>query len=385
MRVLFFAAKYLPSVGGIERYTSALARKLLEKGHSVAVATSCLQRDDARYVQDADGSEIYRIPAVWLMAQRFPLPIPGREMRELRRRMAEGQFDFVIIQARFYPAHMWAAYLCRRYRLPAIVVEHGSDYLLRGGLLGALGKAYEQLAARYIYKKCPDFYGVSEACCKWLSRFGIRAKGCLYNAVDPAELSETAACGRAALAARVSFEGKRTVAYAGRFVPEKGVLELAEAFGRVHAAQADTQLVMAGDGPCYRQMHKKNLPGVILTGALPYDQTLALIQRSEIFCLPSRYPEGLPTSVLEAAALKTAIVVGDAGGSAELVVDEAHGILLKTADASEIAAALNGVLAAPERAAQCAENAYQRLLGRFTWEQVVDELLRIYARMHAAS
>ena len=57
MKFIIFSAQYLPTVGGVERYTNSLAKKLIAKGHKVSVVTSSLPgQPDVE--TDSDGIKI---------------------------------------------------------------------------------------------------------------------------------------------------------------------------------------------------------------------------------------------------------------------------------------------------------------------------------------
>ena len=110
---------------------------------------------------------------------------------------------------------------------------------------------------------------------------------------------------------------------------------------------------------------------------LPYAACAALLQRADYFCLPT-FSEGFCTSVLEAAALRCAVLTTPTGGSPELLVSDRHGLLLSGMDEASIEAGLRRALAAGPawRAAAC-DNAEALLEQRFTWDAVSDALLRV--------
>ena len=59
MVICFFSTQYLPTPGGVERYTWNLARRCAAAGHRALVVTASLPGLPARE-RDADGIEIYR-------------------------------------------------------------------------------------------------------------------------------------------------------------------------------------------------------------------------------------------------------------------------------------------------------------------------------------
>ena len=63
MTLCFFSAQYLPTVGGVERYTFNLAKRVIAAGHKALVVTSALPglpMDET----DEYGIQIIRLP-VW--------------------------------------------------------------------------------------------------------------------------------------------------------------------------------------------------------------------------------------------------------------------------------------------------------------------------------
>ena len=61
MTFCFFTAQYLPTPGGVERYTWNLARRCVAAGHRTLIVTSALPGLPARE-RDAYGLEIFRLP-----------------------------------------------------------------------------------------------------------------------------------------------------------------------------------------------------------------------------------------------------------------------------------------------------------------------------------
>ena len=378
MTLCFFSAQYLPTVGGVERYTFNLAKRVVQAGHRALVVTSALPGLPSEEI-DENGIQIFRLPVWPLMGGRFPVPKPGRALRAQLARVWAQKPDFCLINTRFYLSSLYAARACRRRRIPSIVVEHSTGHLPMGkGLPGLAGHCYEHLACWYLRRCRARFFGVSQAVCRWLEHFGIRAEGTLYNAVDPAELESI-------LAGAPPFDwrqelgldpGTRLAAFVGRIIPEKGVEELTEAFEAAHLS--GTALVVAGDGPQLAKLKAKAPAGVFFAGSVSYPRVLQLYRQANLYCLPTRYAEGFPTTFLEAAACGCPILTTVTGGSGELLRDESYGMQLP-ADytVSQLTLALKQALQDPAWGRQAAQKTRQNLLEHFTWQSVTEELLRI--------
>ena len=63
-------------------------------------------------------------------------------------------------------------------------------------------------------------------------------------------------------------------------------------------------------------------------GRLDFKDIVSLLGQAEIYCLPTEYPEGFPTSVLEAAAAGCYVITTNRGGSGELILDKSYGTIL---------------------------------------------------------
>lgn len=379
MHFMFFSAQYLPTVGGVERYTASLGRELIKNGHRVTVVTSSLPGLPAEE-SGSDGIHIIRLPALPLMGGRFPVLKFSAEKSAFKKLFNAEKPDFCVIQTRFYTSSIMAARLCKKHGVPAIVIEHGTAYLMRGGLTGAAGRLYEQLICRYIHKKCPDFYGVSSACCQWLKNFGVTTDRVLYNSVTPQQLEALAEAGLPTLLAKLpdKLENRKKIVFSARFIPEKGVEPLLQAFAQVRKDFPDAVLLMAGDGPLWERVHAACPPEVILTGRLSYEENLALIRMGDVFILPT-FSEGFATTVLEAAALKTAVLTTPTGGSPQLIVDDSHGLLFPTMAQEDIAAALTTALARDDWRDTATQNAFRNLNENFTWNETARRLAEIAA------
>lgn len=439
MTICFFSAQYLPTVGGVERYTWNLARRLAAAGHRAIVATSALPGLPARE-ESAEGILIFRLPALRLMGGRFPVVWPlGRGFGRLAAGLWAERPDFCLIQTRFYPLSLWAARQARRRGVPSIVVDHSTGHMPMGSLLlNRLAALYEHAACAFLHRQGPAFYGVSEAVCGWLRHFGLAPAGTLYNAVDPAEIGrvieEKAAPGGAPDAAgapqpsagrpqnaaapqnagapqspaggqqnaaaplnagtpsrspagwrqRLGLApGQKLIVFAGRLIPEKGAGELIEAFCRLPAGTA--LLAVAGDGPMLPALKSSCPAGVRLLGSLPHEETLRLMAAADLFCLPTRYAEGFPTTLLEAAGCGCAILCTDTAGAAELLPDESYGLRLQSAAPELLAPALQRALAADAWRASAAQKARARLCERFAWDAVTARLLQIAAAARPAA
>jgi glycosyltransferase involved in cell wall biosynthesis len=129
-----------------------------------------------------------------------------------------------------------------------------------------------------------------------------------------------------------------------RLSPEKGLPHLLRAIVLLRERGVDVDLVLAGEGPSRRQI--EGLIGdlylserVQLLGDVPHDDVPALLQRLDVFALPSMW-EGFGVSAVEASAMELPVVASDVHGIPDVVVDGRTGLLLPPANATAIADAI---------------------------------------------
>ena len=117
-----------------------------------------------------------------------------------------------------------------------------------------------------------------------------------------------------------------------RLIPGKGHVLLLEAVRRLLAAGRVTRLVLVGDGPLRSSLEAKAaelgiMEHVEFLGAVGHDRLPELLERADIFCLPS-FAEGLPVVLMEAMARNIPVVTTPIGAVTELVHDGINGILV---------------------------------------------------------
>ncbi len=372
---LFFAAQYLPTAGGVERYTYNLAKRVIAAGNRAIVVTSALPNLPAQEV-DADGIEIIRLPSFLLMGGRFPVIKPNKVFARLAKAIWANTIDFCVINTYFYPLSLYAAAKTKKHGIQTIAVNHGSAYLMVGNpIVAFLGKVYEQLAARFVHYKCPAIYGVSGAACDWMQTFGIATNRILSNAIDPAEVQRLAAAEPFDWRAAYQLPADcKIISFVGRLIPEKGVLSLAAALPEIRKVCPNAVMILAGEGALFETLSTAQVEGLYLAGKQSYEKTLALFAQSNLFCLPTR-SEGFACTVLEAAALRCPIATTATGGSPQLLRDATHGILLADMSPRAVIDACTMALAQDDWCAIAADKTYAILTEHYTWAQVAKQLL----------
>lgn len=374
----FFSARYLPYLGGVERYTYNLSKELVSAGNKVIIITSHIGVESI--YEEKDNVKIYRLPSIRLLNGRFPVTKNNKETKKMFKSIGENHIDYVIINTRFYLLSYLGTLFAKKNNLPAIVIEHGTGHFtVNNKIFDLLGEIYEHFISYLIRKNIHNYYGVSMECNKWLEHFHIKGKGVLYNAIDEKEIINLSKTRNNNLESVLEYsENDTLITFTGRLIKEKGILKLLSAFENIRKKYPNTKLCVAGDGELYDDIISKRQNGVYLLGKLPFDQVVALLNLTTIFCLPTDYPEGLPTSVLEAAACKNYIITTKSGGAKEVIIDKSYGVIMDKNDTEEITENIIQALEDEQMRKSAVEKLHNKVIEEFTWSNTAYKLIRIF-------
>ncbi len=337
LKICFFTSLYPPHLGGVERLTDLLARELVKAGLEVTVITS--NTHDLSEYENLSGVNVYRLPVYKLMDSRFPVPKPSGKTAEILNKALNRKPNAIIVNMRFYPLSLLGMRTARQLKVPLISYEHVSGHFtVNNPVLDFAGRAYEHFTSFLMKKNADLFLAVSKKAGEWLNHFGINYDGVVYNCIDPAMEANP----QPFLKKYDISPDKKIISFAGRILKEKGVSFLAEGFRRIESIN-DFILAIAGSGPFLKTLTKEvgNDRNIILTGELTYRETINLIAASHIYVLPSLYPEGLPTTLLEAGLFGVPVIATSMGGTEELIEHEKSGIIIQPGSSRDITDAIN--------------------------------------------
>jgi glycosyltransferase involved in cell wall biosynthesis len=175
-----------------------------------------------------------------------------------------------------------------------------------------------------------------------------------------------------------------TVALVARMLRDKGVLETVAAIRRLRAQGLAIELVLAGptDPDSANSLSAETLralaaePGVEWLGSVADVRTVW--RRAAIAVLPSTYGEGVPKTLLEAAACARPVVATDVPGCREAVRHGETGILVPPHDIDALAAAIAELAADPVLRARMGRAGRAVIEQQFADAIVARETLALY-------
>ncbi|WP_097886933.1 glycosyltransferase family 4 protein [Streptomyces sp. st140] len=175
---------------------------------------------------------------------------------------------------------------------------------------------------------------------------------------------------------RYGLGARPVILCAARLVPRKGQDTLIRALPAVLRSVPDAVLLLTGDGPYARTLHRLAADtgvadAVILAGGRPHPEMPEHYAAADVFAMPCRTRrsglevEGLGIVFLEAAAAGLPVLVGDSGGAPDTVRDGETGHLVDGRDTAAVADRLVTLLR--DRAAAAAMGEKGRAWVREAW------------------
>ena len=374
--ICIFAAYFYPHLGGIERYNHQLALQLINLGYKVIIVTS--NTENSFPEETFEGIEIYRYPVKLFLNDRLPVPLLNRAFIKILKKVINVKSDYYIINARFYFHSLLGALIAKGQKKPSLVIEHGTGhFILNNRFLYSLGHLYEHTLTKILKILVKNYFGVSLACNEWLKHFKINADGVFYNGIDTSYQVKN----RLPIKQKYDLpDDSIIITYIGRLIPEKGVLFLKNAFDQLTPEFHNIYLFIAGNGPLFEELSTINKDSyrTILLGYIGYDEVMNLLIDTDLFVLPSNYPEGLPTSILEAGFSHCAVISTAKGGTLEVITDESLGIIITPESEKEIIQSLHMLIVNHNFRDEMKENLFNKVNTEFDWSiiagQVSDQL-----------
>lgn len=179
-------------------------------------------------------------------------------------------------------------------------------------------------------------------------------------------------------------ERARSFLFVGRLSPEKGILDLVEAYRRYRARSGNNawNLAIVGDGPLRPEIEL--MDGLSMHGFLQPTQVSAIMRSSDVYVMPSR-KEAWGVGLHEAMLSGLPVVCSDAcGASVELVQDGFNGFVYRAGDIDALADCLREITVKTRSLADMCQNS-RMLATRYSTKQWSASLLHAIARLRGSS
>lgn len=183
---------------------------------------------------------------------------------------------------------------------------------------------------------------------------------------------------------RPEQEGPPVVLFPARMLWHKGVQEFVEAARIIRSNGGKARFVLVGDtdsdnpgSVSASQLEEWEAEGVVEWWG--YQESMSdVFAQSHVVCLPSKYREGVPKALIEAASSGRPIVTTDMPGCREIVQDEENGYLVPPGKPEATAEAIARLVHDANSRAEMGRKGRELVQEEFSIDQVVKRTIQVY-------
>jgi glycosyltransferase involved in cell wall biosynthesis len=359
--------------GGVEEVVLGLLQRLDPSEFRLSVAAP-------RALLDALASDLAGVPVDALAAETENLTQVG-QLRALAAFMRRIRPD--VVNPHLFRSTAVAAPIARALGIGRVVeTYHGREAWRQGALRGRF--VVDRLVARLVTRVIAVSRGAAD--------FLIHGKGYPAHKVvvvpNGRDLTRfTPGAHREAVRKELGLDRDApVVGVVGRLETQKGHVHLLDAWPQVVRAHPDARLLVVGEGSLRDALVRQARDGhvadsVIFTG---YRSDIPrILDATDVLALPSLH-EGMPLTVIEAAAAGRPAVATAVDGTPEVVRDGETGYLVPPADPAALAEALLAMLGDADALARMGGEAYRWARERFDIDAHVEATARVYREVALA-
>jgi L-malate glycosyltransferase len=174
-----------------------------------------------------------------------------------------------------------------------------------------------------------------------------------------------------------------TLGFFGRLIKEKGIFNLLESVKILASDNLKFRLIIKGKGGLDKIVAfiEKNKLSEIISIVPPSYNEEEIYKDINVLVLPTRLNEGLPLSIIEAAARRILIVSADAGGVKDFLINGHTGVMLESVEPAAIAHALKEIILNYFRYLPVLDNALKKVKDEFSFDVMNKKYEKLYNRM----
>lgn len=373
LRIAMIGHKRIPSrEGGVEIVVEELAVRMAAMGHHVDAYNRYGHHvSGKKYEQEYGwkGRKFYKGVRVYI--------VPTFRASSLNAivysffatvRAMFGRYDVFHFHAEGPSVMVW---LPRLFHKRIVVTVHGLDWQRAkwGNLASYVIKLGEKMAAKY----ADEVIVLSRNVQQYFADTYHRDVTYIPNAIDRPEPRQAQM-----ITEKYGLAKGEYLLSLGRIVPEKGVHYLIEAFAKI---KTDKKLVIAGGNShaveYMDQIHRMVAQDerIIMTDFVQGQVLEELYSNAYAFVLPSDV-EGMALTLLEAMSYGNCCLVSDICENTEVVEDKA--LVFHKGDVQDLRRQLEYMLAHPEAVREYGKHSADYICGKYNWDEVVQETLKLY-------
>lgn len=361
MRIAFLVVKNIIGGGGIEKYTSQLGSRLVQRGHEVTVYTMRHYGDVPEYYR---GMRIVSVPS-------FARPCLQKLSCSVTAAIKSSLEKYDIVHMHSFPPGAFA-WLPKLRGAKCVLQVHGLGLEWKNKRWGSFTWSVVKILEKLALSQSHINTAVSRIqCSSYQTDRGVEMKY-IPTAADVKPKTE------AREIYRLGLEPNKYFFYACRLVPEKGVHYLVSAFRRL---DTDMKLVIAGDAQRATEYRNKLFElaegdrRIVFPGFVDGRLLDELFSHCYVYAQPSE-AEGLSMSILEAMSYGNCCLVSDIPANMEAIGDAGFHFANKNID--DLTGRLRWLLEHPEEVEAVNAGAMERIRQNYSWQSICEQIENLY-------
>jgi glycosyltransferase involved in cell wall biosynthesis len=361
MKILHLTKKYPGIIGGDAVVVYNLKRQQELSGNEVLVVTSnceeIIDKEVFRFGLKEYSFNLDRIAPRRILSLII-LPFWG--LKNLRKIKPD------IIHSHSADLGFFISIATRIYAIPLINTCHGISFY--DEQYSIIKRFAEKIFLKYSgFKKIITVDAIGLEALKY-----AKIKNCVYipNGIDIQKFQK-----------KTKRENNKTrFLFVGRLEKQKGVIYLLKA-AKLLKDRKDFEITIVGDGSHFEHLHKavikSNMEGIVkFTGRIDDRKLKEYYLGSDVFILPSLW-EGMPLTLMEAAAAELPIIASNVGGIPSLFTNEENALLIIPENVEALVNAMQRLAEDKQLREKLGSNA-RKLAEKFSWENTAKAMEEIY-------
>ena len=385
MKILQVIPYFAPAwgYGGPIPVCYELSKKLVERGHTVAVYTTDACDSDSRIgikKEILDGINIMRFRNIsnyfaWYHNLFIPIGFANFIKKNLKNYDIVHLHDYRTLQNVVLYKYAY------KYKIPYVLQPHGTSHIVL--TKRKLKKLFDKRFGYKLINGSCAVLALNETEAKNLEKMGVKKDKIkiVPNGIDIGKFNNS--IGKGIFRKKYSIqENEKLILYVGRIHKSKGIDILIESFAELLHSLPDSKLVLVGPDDGYMEKMKTMVNkleisnNVIFTGFVSHEEKMAAYVDADVFVTPNF--TGFPITFLEAMYFGIPIITTNKGDKLDWL-DKKVGYVT-TYNTGDIANAVLKVLRDNSLCREFRENAQRLIKKEFNWDKITQKIENIYRK-----
>ena len=385
MKILQIIPYFAWAYGGPVRVVYDLAKKLVERGHSVTVYTTDANDEKSSFldiinkIKNINGIKIkYFKNMSNSVAHKHHLFISPAMILTVRRELRG--FDVIHIHDYRTFQNIVVHRYANKYEIPYVIQTHGSvlPFFQKQGLK----KIFDLFFGYRILRDASKVIALTNTEAEQYKRMGVDEDKIeiVPNGIDLSEYENLPEKGEFRRKYKIK-DNEKIILYVGRLHESKGIDLLVKVFADLTNELKDIKLVLVGPDDGYQLILEELVQSlkmddkVLFTGFVTKDKKMAAYIDANVFVLPSFL--GFPVTFLEACACGTPIITTNNGDTLDWINDKVGYVV--EYDKDQLQDAIYKVLSDEGLRRRFGEKGRRLVMEEFGWDKVVEKVESIYS------